>query len=114
VPTDLIRASIYGRGEIRYLLSVDEESTSSEPATSGTEKEVELKVAIAKLPDSAKWAVQEYYYRKFETDKPPFEDNGLTLANTIKKDCYASAMDHLKMPLAQHALLFSDQQRKET
>jgi hypothetical protein len=83
-PTDLIRASTYERGEIRYLQSVDEEFKSPEPATSGTEEQEELKEAIAKLPDSANWAVQEYYYRTVEKDKPTFDDNGLTLANAIQ------------------------------
>lgn len=84
VPANLIRASIYKRGELRCLQSLEEEPMCLEPAISITTNKVELREAIAELPESAKWAVQECYYRTIERDKPPFEDNGETLANAIQ------------------------------
>jgi hypothetical protein len=62
---------------------MDEESITKQNTTVKADT-TELKDAIAELPDSARWAVEECYYRTIEDEKSPFEDNGKILATAIQ------------------------------
>jgi hypothetical protein len=96
LPTNLFRASVYERGQMRCLQSVAEEPHTIDQGSRENIGMSELNAAMERLPESAKWAVREYYYRLTEattslrgkgevkSQTTSYEDNGATLAKAIQ------------------------------